>query len=67
LDFGGRFDGMSFEMRAISSAPLVGSGCDPFLAGFVGNAVGAMKIRIVGHRHTITRAEVVKYLTSLLK
>jgi hypothetical protein len=49
------------------SAPLVGSGCDPFLAGFVGNAVGAMKIRIVGHRHTITRAEVVKYLTSLLK
>jgi len=49
------------------SAPLVGSGCDPFLAGFVGNAVGAMKIRIVGHRHYITRAEVVKYLTSLLK
>ena len=34
---------------------------------FVGNAVGAMKIRIVGHRHYITRAEVVKYLTSLLK
>jgi hypothetical protein len=26
-----------------------------------------MKIRIVGHRHYITRAEVVKYLTSLLK
>jgi hypothetical protein len=49
------------------SAPLVASGCDPFLAGFIGNAVGAMKIRIVGHRHYITRAEVVKYLTSLLK
>jgi sugar/nucleoside kinase (ribokinase family) len=49
------------------SAPLVGSGCDPFLAGFIGNAVGAMKIRIVGHRHYITRAEVVKYLISLLK
>jgi rfaE bifunctional protein nucleotidyltransferase chain/domain len=49
------------------SAPLVGSGCDPFLAGFIGNAVGAMKIRIVGHRHHITRPEVVKYLTSLLK
>jgi len=49
------------------SAPLVGSGCDPFLAGFIGNAVGAMKIRIVGHRHHITRAEVIKYLTSLLK
>jgi rfaE bifunctional protein nucleotidyltransferase chain/domain len=49
------------------SAPLVGSGCDPFLAGFIGNAVGALKVRIVGHRHYITRAEVVKYLTSLLK
>ena len=49
------------------AAPLVGSGCDPFLAGFIGNAVGAMKIRIVGHRHHITRPEVVKYLTSLLK
>jgi rfaE bifunctional protein nucleotidyltransferase chain/domain len=49
------------------SAPLVGSGCDPFLAGFVGNAVGALKVRIVGHSHYITRAEVVKYLTSLLK
>jgi hypothetical protein len=45
----------------------VGSGCDPFLAGFIGNAVGAMKIGIVGHRHHITRPEVVKYLTSLLK
>jgi hypothetical protein len=26
-----------------------------------------MKIRIVGHRHYITREEVVKYLISLLK
>jgi len=49
------------------SAPLAGTGCDPFLAGFIGNAVGAMKIRIVGHRHHITRPEVIKYLTSLLK
>jgi hypothetical protein len=46
---------------------LVGSGCDPVLAAFVGNAVGAMKIRIVGQRHQITKAEVTKYLTSLLK
>jgi rfaE bifunctional protein nucleotidyltransferase chain/domain len=49
------------------SAPLVGCGCDPFLAGFIGNAVGAMKIRIVGHRHHITRPEVIKYVTTLLK
>jgi rfaE bifunctional protein nucleotidyltransferase chain/domain len=49
------------------AAPLIGAGCAPFLAGFIGNAVGAMKIRIVGHRHTITYAEVIKYLTSLMK
>jgi cytidyltransferase-like protein len=49
------------------ASPLVGSGCDPVLAAFVGNAVGAMKIRIVGQRHQITKAEVTKYLTSLLK
>ncbi|HXW23534.1 MAG TPA: PfkB family carbohydrate kinase [Xanthobacteraceae bacterium] len=49
------------------SAPLVAGGCDPFLAGFIGNAVGAMKIRIVGHRHHITRPEVIKYIATLLK
>lgn len=50
-----------------ATAALAASGCDPFTAAFIGNAVGAMKIRIVGHRHQITRAEVVKYLSSLLK
>lgn len=50
-----------------ATAALAACGCDPFLAAFIGNAVGAMKIRIVGHRHQITRAEVVKYLSSLLK
>jgi rfaE bifunctional protein nucleotidyltransferase chain/domain len=49
------------------ASPLVGTGCDPVLAAFVGNAVGAMKGRIVGQRHQITKAEVTKYLTSLLK
>ena len=49
------------------AAPLIGSGCNAFLAGFIGNAVGAMKIRIVGHRHQIKHAEVIKYLTSLMK
>ena len=49
------------------ASPLFGSGCDPFLAGFIGNAAGAMKIRIVGHRHQITRPELIKYITSLLK
>ena len=50
-----------------ATAALTASGCDPFVAAFIGNAVGAMKIRIVGHRHQITRAEVIKYLSSLLK
>ena len=49
------------------AAPLVASGCDPFIAGFLGNAAGAMKVRIVGHRHQITRAEIVKYVTTLMK
>lgn len=49
------------------AAPLIGGGCNPFIAGFIGNAVGAMKVRIVGHRHQITRPEIVKYITSLLK
>ena len=50
-----------------AAAPLMAAGCDPFVAAFVGNAVGAMKINIIGHRHQLTRAEFVKYLQSLLK
>jgi rfaE bifunctional protein nucleotidyltransferase chain/domain len=49
------------------AAPLVATGCDPFIAGFLGNAAGAMKVRIVGHRHQITRAEIIKYVTTLMK
>ena len=35
--------------------------------GFLGNAAGAMKVGIVGHRSSIERAPYVKFLTALLK
>jgi rfaE bifunctional protein nucleotidyltransferase chain/domain len=49
------------------AACLVASGSDPFHAAFIGNAVGAMKVRIVGQRHQITKPEILKYLSTLLK
>jgi rfaE bifunctional protein nucleotidyltransferase chain/domain len=49
------------------AASLVASGSDPFHAAFIGNAVGAMKVRIVGQRHQITKPEILKYLSTLLK
>src|SRR5258707_1087758 len=42
------------------AAPLVAKGSDPFLAAFIGHAVGAMKVRIVGQRHQITQPEIFK-------
>ena len=35
--------------------------------GFVGNAVGAMKVGIVGHRASIEKIPLVKFLTTLMK
>lgn len=49
------------------AAPMMASGSSPFVAAFVGNAVGAMKVRIVGQRHQITKPEILKYLSTLLK
>ena len=49
------------------AAPLMASGSHPFNAAFIGNAAGAMKVRIVGQRHQITKPEVLKYLSTLLK
>ena len=36
-------------------------------AAFIGNAVGAMKVRIVGQRHQITKPEILKYLSTLVE
>jgi len=50
-----------------AAAPMVAAGCDAFIAAFVGNAVGAMKVSIIGHSKSTTLAEVLKYIQSLLK
>jgi rfaE bifunctional protein nucleotidyltransferase chain/domain len=49
------------------TAPLVAAGGDMAKIGFIGNVVGALKVEIVGHRHSVDRTSVVKSLTGLLK
>jgi len=49
------------------SAPLAAAGGAMELVGFVGNAAGAMKVSIVGHRRSIERIPLVRYITTLLK
>ena len=49
------------------TSPIVAAGASMQVAGMVGNAVGAMKVGIVGHRRSVERAPTVKFLTALLK
>jgi hypothetical protein len=35
--------------------------------GFIGNAVGAMKVAIVGHRSSVEKVPLIKFLNALLK
>jgi len=49
------------------TSPLVATGADMEMIGFIGNAVGAMKVGIVGHRKSIEKVPLVKYLQALLK
>jgi len=49
------------------TAPLVAAGGTMDLVGFIGNAAGAMKVSIVGHRRSIEKAALLKYMTRLLK
>jgi rfaE bifunctional protein nucleotidyltransferase chain/domain len=49
------------------TSPLVAAGGDMELIGFIGNAVGAMKIGIIGHRQSVEKIPLLKYLTALLK
>jgi hypothetical protein len=37
------------------------------IVGFIGNAAGAMKVGIVGHRQAIDKVRLIKYVTALLK
>lgn len=49
------------------AAPLVAIGGAPRDVGFVANAAGAIKVGVVGHRTSVERVNVLKYLTALLK
>ena len=49
------------------TAPLVAAGGNITDIGFVGNAVGAMKVGIVGHRKSVEKIPLVKFVTTLLK
>lgn len=49
------------------TAPLASVEKSMRLVGFVGNAAGALKVSIVGHRQAIDRGELIKYITAMLK
>ena len=49
------------------TSPLVAAGTPLDMAGFIGNAVGALKVGIVGHRSSVEKPQLVRYITSLLK
>ncbi len=49
------------------TSPLVATGVPMDMVGLVGNAVGAMKVGIVGHRESVEKVPLVKFLTALLK
>lgn len=48
-------------------APLAALGAPLEVVSFVGNAAGAMKVGIVGHRRWIEKVPLIKYVTTLLK
>lgn len=49
------------------TAPLVAAGGRMDHVGFVGNAAGAMKVGIVGHRQSVEKILLIRYITTLLK
>lgn len=49
------------------TAPLAAAGGDIEHVGFVGNAAGALKVGIVGHRASVEKVPLVKFLTTLMK
>ncbi len=49
------------------AAPLVAMGADIADAAFVGNTAGALQVGIVGHRKSVEKVTLIKYLTALLK
>jgi len=49
------------------TSPLVATGALMDVVGFIGNAVGALKVGIVGHRASVGKVPLIKYITHLLK
>jgi rfaE bifunctional protein nucleotidyltransferase chain/domain len=49
------------------TAPLVRAGGHMEEIGFIGNAAGAIKVGIVGHRQYVDKIPLVKFLTAILK
>lgn len=49
------------------TSPMVATGADMEMIGFIGNAVGAIKIGIVGHRQSVEKVPLLKFLNTLLK
>jgi rfaE bifunctional protein nucleotidyltransferase chain/domain len=49
------------------TAPLVAAGGDIKDVAFVGNAAGAIKVGIVGHRNSVEKVPLLKFITALLK
>lgn len=49
------------------TAPLAAAGGDLDLVAFIGNAAGAMKVGIVGHRSSVEKAALIKFITAILK
>lgn len=49
------------------TSPIVESGAPMEVAGFIGNAVGALKVGIVGHRSSVEKVPLMKFVTALLK
>lgn len=49
------------------TSPLVAAGHDLEKIGFIGNAVGALKVGIIGHRSSVEKIPLLKYINTLLK
>jgi len=49
------------------TAPLVTLGGDMEHIGFIGNAAGALKVGIVGHRTSVEKVPLLKFITTLMK
>jgi len=51
----------------VVTAPLAAVGAPVSHLAFVGNAAGAIKVGIVGHRDSVEKVPLIKFLTTLLK